>query len=58
MENTKRPRRRWEHNIELDLKETWCEGDDSSSSEQGPVVGSCEHSNEISGPIKGVEFRA
>jgi hypothetical protein len=31
-------------------------GLDISDSEQGPVVGSCEHGNEPSGTIKGGEF--
>jgi len=29
---------------------------DSSVSKQGPVAGSCEHDNELSGTIKGGEF--
>jgi hypothetical protein len=29
---------------------------DSSGSRYGPVVGSCEHSNELSDSIKGEEF--
>jgi hypothetical protein len=32
-------------------------GLDSSGSGQGPVVGSCDYSNEISGSIKRGEFR-
>jgi hypothetical protein len=31
-------------------------GRDSPGSDQGPVAGSCEHSNEPYGPIKGGEF--
>jgi hypothetical protein len=31
-------------------------GLDSSGSEQGPTVGSCEHGNEPSGSVKGGEF--
>jgi len=31
-------------------------GLDSSSTRKEPVEGSCEHSNESSGPIKGMEF--
>jgi hypothetical protein len=37
-----RPRRRWEDNIKLDLKEMW----------MGPVAGLCEHGNEPSGSIR------
>jgi len=40
-----RPRRRWEDNIRMKLKETGvgrCEMD-SSGSGQGPVADSCEH---------------
>jgi hypothetical protein len=47
----KRPRHRWEDNIKMDLREIGlgC-GLDSSGSGEGPVAGSCEHSNEPSGP--------
>jgi hypothetical protein len=31
-------------------------GLDASASEQGPVAGSCGHSNELLGSIKGKEF--
>jgi hypothetical protein len=48
-----RPRRRWEFNIKMDLKEV---GLDSSGSVQGPVAGFCEHDNEPSGSMKGGGF--
>jgi hypothetical protein len=35
------PRHRWVDNIKIDLRET-----------EGLVEGSCEHGNELSGPIK------
>jgi len=52
-----RPRRRWENNIKMDLRELGgsC-GLDASGSGYGPVEGCCEHGNEPSGSIKGVEF--
>jgi hypothetical protein len=31
-------------------------GQDASASRQGPVVGCCEHGNELPGSIKGGEF--
>jgi hypothetical protein len=40
-----RPRHRLPSNIKMDIKETR-DGMDSFRSGQGPVVGSCEHSNE------------
>jgi hypothetical protein len=43
-----RPRRRWEDNIKIDLKEIGF-GD-------ADVAGSCEHSNKPSGSIKCGEF--
>jgi hypothetical protein len=49
-----RPRRRWEDNIKIDLKEKgfWgCELN-SSCSGRGPVAGSCEHGNDPPGSIK------
>jgi len=42
----RRPRRRWEDNIRMDLREL-------SGLVQGPVAGSCEHGNEPSGSVKG-----
>jgi len=50
-----KPRPRWEDNIRMDLQKIGC-GMDSSGSGQGPVVGSCEHSNEPLGSIKGREY--
>jgi len=41
-----RPGHKWEDNAGMDLRRTGC----------GPVVVSCEHSNEPSGPIKSREF--
>jgi hypothetical protein len=43
-----RSRHRWEDNIKIDHNEIEWEG----VSGQGPVAGSCEHSNNISGYIK------
>jgi len=45
--------RRWENNFKINLKK-YCQGCelDSSGSGEGPVRGSCEHSNEPSGSIK------
>jgi hypothetical protein len=49
-----RQRHRWEDNIRMDLQAmVGRHGLDSSGSGQGPVAGSCEHSNEPSGSIKG-----
>jgi hypothetical protein len=48
-----RPRRRWEENTRIDLREIVQEGADWM---QGLVVGSCEHGNEPSGSMKGGEF--
>jgi hypothetical protein len=55
-----RPGRGWEDNIEMDLRERGWGGvdlinlaqDPCIRSEQGPVVGSCQHGNEPSGSIK------
>jgi hypothetical protein len=51
-------RQRWEDSIKMYLKnnEVRSSGLDSSGSGQGPVAGSCEHSNEALGSIKGKEF--
>jgi hypothetical protein len=52
-----RPRRRWVDNIKMYLKRErigWY-GLDRSSSEYGPVEGSCEHGNETVGSIKSWE---
>jgi hypothetical protein len=52
-ENPGKPKRRWEDNIRMDLKEIGSEGADRiSGSEKGPVAGSCEIGNEFSGFIK------
>jgi hypothetical protein len=49
----RRSRHRWEDNIKVVLRETVEEcGLESSGSGQGPVAGSCEHSNEPLGSIK------
>jgi hypothetical protein len=49
-----RCRHRWEEDIKMDLGETQLECVvDSSGSGQGPMVGSCDHSNKTSGSIKG-----
>jgi hypothetical protein len=53
----RRPKRGWENNIKMNLKEIGCEDmENSRGSGQGPQAGSCEHSNEPSGSIKGREF--
>jgi hypothetical protein len=50
--NTKlRPRFRWEDNIDMNFKETGCEGMDPS-----PAVDSCENGSSRSGSIKGEQF--
>jgi hypothetical protein len=46
-----RPRRRWENNIKLDLREIAYEG--VGGLKWDLVAGSCEHGNEPSGSIKG-----
>jgi hypothetical protein len=52
-----KPRRRWEDYVPMDLREIECVcGLDASGSGQGPVAGSCENGNELSGSLKGVEF--
>jgi hypothetical protein len=52
-----RPRRRWEDNIKMDLREVgWGHVLDRSRSGQGQVAGCCEYSNEPSGSIKCGEF--
>jgi hypothetical protein len=53
------PRRRWEGIIKTDLKEIVWDGVDWINLAQDmdrQVVGSCEHGNKPSGPIKGREF--
>jgi hypothetical protein len=57
----KRPFRRlwykWEDNIRRDLREIWWEGVDWIHLAQDRwMVGSCEHSNEPLGSIKGREY--
>jgi hypothetical protein len=53
-----RPRRRWEDNIKIAVRGNVAGrcGLDSSGSGQGPVAGSCEHSNGHSDSIKIGEF--
>jgi hypothetical protein len=48
-----RPRRRWEDNIQMisGKYDGGC-GLDSSGPEQGPVVGSCGHENELAGAVR------
>jgi hypothetical protein len=53
-----RPRRRWEYNIKIVLKEILCGGFGlvPTDSGYGPVAGVCEHSNEPSDYVKGGKF--
>jgi len=51
-----RPRRRWEDNIRMDIREIRWGDVDWKHLDQGLVAGSCEHSNERSGSITGGEF--
>jgi hypothetical protein len=52
-----RPRRRWEDNIKMDLREVGCGRRlDRSGSGQGQVVGSCVYGDEPSGSLKSGEF--
>jgi len=53
-----RPRRRWEDNITMGLKEVGCGvyGLDRAGSGYGKVAGTCECGNEPSGSIKCGEF--
>jgi hypothetical protein len=52
-----RPRRIWEDNIKMNLKEMgWGRGQDRSGSEQRQVVSCCECDHEPSGFIKCGEF--
>jgi hypothetical protein len=46
-----RPRYRWVDDIKIDLR-VELYGLDRSGSEYGPVEGSCEHGNELSGSLK------
>jgi hypothetical protein len=53
-----RPRRRWEDNIKMDMREVGWGGMDwiNLAQEQGQVAGSCECGYEPSGSIKCGEF--
>jgi hypothetical protein len=58
-----RPRRRWEDNIRMNLREIWRQGvclihvaQDRDQWRSGGVAGSCEHGNEPWGSIKGRNF--
>jgi hypothetical protein len=52
-----KPRRRWENNIKMYLREVgWGQGLDRFGSGWGQVAGSCECGNEPSGSIKCGEF--
>jgi hypothetical protein len=46
------PRRRWEDNIKMDLREMGIDGSNWILLTQDPVVGFCEHGDEPSGSIK------
>ena len=53
-----RPRRRWEDNIKMDLREVgWGHGLDLSGSRYGQVTGCCECGNETPVFIKCQEIR-
>ena len=54
-----RPRRRWEDNSEMNVKETGWESVDwiNLPPGQGQVVSSCEHGNEHLGSVKGKVHR-
>jgi hypothetical protein len=52
----RRPRRREEDNIKMDLNKVSWRGLDSAGSEYGPVIGLFEHGNEPSGLIEGGEL--
>jgi len=53
----RRPRRRWEDNIKIDLREVfWGHALDRPGSGEGQVADTCECSNEPSAPIKWGEF--
>ena len=51
-----RPRRRWENNIKVDVKEIRCEGVDWICLVEGHVADCCQHGNERSLSIKCGEF--
>jgi hypothetical protein len=51
-----RPRRRWEDNIKMDLREIGFGDVDVDWIHWAQVAGSCEHDNEPSGSIKCGEF--
>jgi hypothetical protein len=53
----RRPRRRWEDNIKMDLQKVgWGYGLDQAGSGQGQVASTCECGNELLGSIKCREF--
>jgi hypothetical protein len=49
-----RPRRRWENNMKLDLREIGIDGANciQLAQDKGPMAGFCEHGDEPSGSIK------
>jgi hypothetical protein len=51
-----RPRRGWESNIRMDIREMWWKGVEWIHLAQGSVAGSFGHGNEPSGSIKGGDF--
>jgi hypothetical protein len=51
------PIRKWKYNIKTDLKETGSESVDWTDLGWGPMAGSSERENELSGSINGREFR-
>jgi hypothetical protein len=55
----RRPRRRWEDNIKMELRETGIDGANwirLAQAGYGPVAGFCEHGNEPSSSIKRRNF--
>jgi hypothetical protein len=49
-----RPRRRWEDDINTNLKQNVC--GPTNGAGYGPVTASCEHGNQPSGSIRGEKF--
>ena len=52
----RRPRSRWENNIEIDLREVGGGGDWMELAQDRDMAGTCEYGDELSGSIKCGEF--